>query len=87
MGTSGRINFIIDDEKWYLSDSFPRPSQFIQFPAAVAGPAAGDLGIVKLFGSETVFLAVVIGLMLAEAVLVYIIARRGGKQVSPPPPP
>lgn len=87
LGTSGRINFIIDDEKWYLSDSFPRPSQFIQFPAAVVGPAAGDLGIVKLFGSETVFLAVVIGLMLAEAVLVYIIARRGGKQVSPPPPP
>jgi hypothetical protein len=42
---------------------------------------------VKLFGSETVFLAVVVGLMLVEAVLVYIVARRGGKPVSVPPPP
>jgi hypothetical protein len=87
LGTSGRISFLIDDLKWYLSDSFPRPSQFIQFPATVAGPATSDLGIVKLFGSETVFLAVVVGLMLVEGVLVYIIARRGGGRVSPPPPP
>ena len=85
LGASNRISLYIEDETWDLSDSFPRPSQFIKFPVAVAG--AGDLGIVKLFGSETVFLAVVVGLMLVEAVLVYIVARRGGKPVSVPPPP
>ncbi len=87
LGTSGAIGLRIDDDWWYLYDSFPRPSQFIKFPVAGAGTTTGDLGIVKLFGSETVFLAVVVGLMLVEGIAVYFVARRGGKQPAPPPPP
>jgi len=84
LGASGKIHLYIEDNRWYLSDTFPRPAQYVAFPAVQS--TTGDLGIVKLFGSETVFLTVVVGLMLVEAVLVFIIARRGKKQGIPPPP-
>jgi hypothetical protein len=85
LGTSGRVNFYWGSSAWYLWDSFPRPVDYLTYPPSSA-TTGGELGIMKLFGSEAVFLGVVAALMIVEAVLIVVAMRMGKKPETPPPP-
>jgi len=81
--TSGNIKLFVAAASWYLSDVIPRPVYYRSFPPV---ETAGEFSIVGLFGSEALFLAAVLGLMLLEAVVIILVMRRGRKEIPPPPP-
>jgi hypothetical protein len=85
LGTSGTVNLYEGGQTWYLRDYYPRPVDYLSYPPSSA-TTGGELGIVKLFGSETVFLGVVAALMVVEAVLIVVAMRMGKKPETPPPP-
>jgi len=86
LGQSDVISIYFPSRLWYLYDQAPRPTNWLTYPlATVGGPSA--FSIIGLFGSETIFLAVVAALMVLEAALIVLFMRRGMGQVPPPPLP
>jgi hypothetical protein len=85
-----KITIYIPEQRWFLHRLVPKTVTSITYPTqqTATTPATQPSIIARLFGSETLFLALVTTIIILEAAAITYLARKQPRhQPQPPPPP